>query len=193
MQISRLKNSLVWKLTVWFLLLSLLPLAVMSIFVRQTVSDTFDELAADETLSQARLLAHEISTSIDANQVQTILANSGGETRLAFLVGDTGRYTAHSDDDKVGGSVLNDFSAEVAEKLVVGGEGTLIDPATGDLISYVSVTAAFSTAVLIVDAAVVSAPMHRIERTAFFQLAVIIRRHVAPESSTRNDMILDGG
>ena len=182
MQISRLKNSLVWKLTVWFLLLSLLPLAVMSIFVRQTVSDTFDELAADETLSQARLLAHEISTFIDANQVQTILANSGGETRLAFLVGDTGRYTAHSDDDKVGGSVLNDFSAEVAEKLVVGGEGTLIDPATGDLISYVSVTAAFSTAVLIVDAAVVSAPMHRIERTAFFQLAVSLALIVAAGS-----------
>ena len=170
-------------MTVWFLLLSFLPLAVMTIFVRQTVSDTFGDLAADENLSQARLLAHEISTSIDDRQVQAILAKSINDTQSAFLVGETGRYLAHSDSAKLGGSVLNDFPAEVAEKLASGGAGTLIDPQTGDLISYSSVPSAFSTAVLTVDSAVVSAPMRRIERSAVFQLALSLALIVAAGSA----------
>ena len=179
MEIFRLKSSLVWKLTVWFLLLSFLPLAVMTIFVRQTVSDTFGDLAADDSLSQARLLAHEISASVDDRQVQAILARSIDESQIAFLVGETGRYLAHSDGTKAGGSALNDYSAEVAERLASGGEGTLIDPETGDLVSYASVPAAFSTAVLTVEAASVSAPMRRIERSAIIQLALSLALIVA--------------
>ncbi len=160
-------------MTIWFLLLSFLPLAVMTIFIRQTVSDTFDQLAADDTLSQARLLAHEISASSDEGQIHVILADSVDETQLAFLVSATGRYMAHSNGGKVGGSVLNDFSAEVAEKLAAGGgEGTLIDPAAGDLISYVPVPDGVATAVLVVDGSAASAPMRRIERSAIIQLSV---------------------
>ena len=183
MAIFRFKSSLVWKLTVWFLLLSFLPLAVMTIFVRQTVSDTFGDLAADEYLSQARLLAHEISTSVDDRQVSDILAGSINQTQSAFLVGETGRYLAHTDNAKLGGSVLNDFPAGLAEKLAAGGEGTLTDPATGDLISYSTVPSSFSTAVLAVDGSVVSAPMRRIERSAIIQLSVSLALIVAAGSA----------
>jgi len=35
----RLKSSLIWKITIWFLLLSFLHIGVMVLFVRQNVSD----------------------------------------------------------------------------------------------------------------------------------------------------------
>ncbi len=184
MQISWLKSSIVWKLTIWFLLLSFLPLAVMTIFIRQTVSDTFDQLAADDALSQARLLAHEISASSEAGQVLAILADSVDDTQLAFLVSATGRYMAHSNGGKAGGSVLNDFPAEVAEKLAAGGgEGTLIDPAAGGFISYVAVPDGAATAVLVVDGSAASAPMRRIERSAIIQLSVSLALIVAAGSA----------
>ena len=168
----RLKSSLVWKLTVWFLLLSFLPLAVMTIFVRQTVSDTFADLAADDTRSQAKLLAIEVSTSIDERQVQPILADFRNGTQLAFLLGEKGKYVNHSDEAKVGLSVFDDFSAEVAEKLVAGGDVDVVQSAAGQLIGFSSVPGAFYTAVLVVDGSVVSSPVARIERAAIIQLAV---------------------
>ena len=60
-----LRGSLVWKLTIWFLLLSLLPIGVIVLFVRQDVSDELTNLAKIDTGSQASLLANEISSSID--------------------------------------------------------------------------------------------------------------------------------
>ena len=168
----RLKSSLVWKLTVWFLLLSFLPLAVMTIFVRQTVSDTFADLASDDTRSQTKLLANEVSTSIDERQVQGIFADFNNDTQFAFLVGEKGRYLSHSDETKVGRSVSEDFSAEVAEKLTAGGEVDVTESATGQLIGFSSVPGAFYTAVLVVDGSVISSPVARIERAAIIQLAV---------------------
>ena len=42
-----LRGSLVWKLTIWFLLLSLLPIGVIVLFVRQDVSDELTNLGED--------------------------------------------------------------------------------------------------------------------------------------------------
>jgi len=168
----RLGSSLIWKLTIWFLLLSFLPIGVMVVFVRQNVADTFADLAADDTFSQVRLLANEVSASTDERELQTLLADGTNENQFSFIIGEDGVYMAHSDGAKVGGSVFDDFSAKMAKKLVAGGEGVVIEEGTGRFVGFSSVPAAFSTAVLAVDGSVVSAPMLRIERSAFFQLAV---------------------
>jgi len=169
---KRLKGSLVWKLTIWFLLLSFLPLAVLAIFTRHTVSETFFELASDDTLSQVKLLANEVSSSTDDRELQTLLARFVKEDQYAFLVSEGGNYLAHSDGSKAGGSVGDDFSAQVAAELAAGGERVVTESATGRLVGFSPVPGAFSTAVLIVDGAVVSTPMGRIQRAAAVQLAV---------------------
>ena len=43
------KNTLAWKLTIWFFLLSLLPIGVIVLFVRQDVSEEFTNLAKEDT------------------------------------------------------------------------------------------------------------------------------------------------
>ena len=168
----RPKGSLVWKLTIWFLLLSFVPLAIMAIFVRHTVSETLTDSAADDTLSRVKLLANEVSSTADDRSAQMLLADIVNEDQFAFLLGEDGTYLAHSNRAKVGGSVDHDFPGEVAQKLLAGGEGVVIEPETGQLISFSSVPSAFSIAVLTVDGAVVSTPMGRIESSAIIQLAV---------------------
>ena len=169
---KKLKDSLVWKLTIWFLLLSFLPLVVMAIFARHTVSETFSELASEDTLSQVKLLANEVSSSTDDRAVQALLDHFVNENQVAFLVGHAGNYLAHSDGSKLGGSVGDDYSARVTAELAAGGARVVIELATGRLIGFAPVPGAFSTAVLIVDEAVVSGPMGRIQRAAMVQLAV---------------------
>ena len=81
-----LRGSLVWKLTILFLLLSLLPIGVIAFFVRQDVSDELTNLAEDDTRSQVSLLANEISSSIDDRRLQELIADATNETQVAFLV-----------------------------------------------------------------------------------------------------------
>ena len=159
-----LKSSLVWKLTIWFILLSLLPIGVIVLFVRRDVSEEFTRLAKEDTGSQVSLLANEISSSIDDRQLQELIADATNETQVAFLIAEDG--------GRVGGLMLDDFSAAVVRHVLDGTDGVVVEEGTGRLVGFSIVPAAFTKAVLAVDGSVVSAPMLRIERSALIQLVV---------------------
>ena len=167
-----LKRSLVWKLTIWFLLLSLLPIGVIVLFVRQDVSEELTNLAKEDTGSQVSLLANEISSSIDDRQLQNLIADATSDTQVAFLVGEDGAYVARGDEVRAGGLMSDDFSAEVVRQVLNGTVGVAVEDGTGRLVGFSTVPAAFTKAVLAVDKSVVSAPMLRIERSAIVQLVV---------------------
>ena len=167
-----LRSSLVWKLTIWFLLLSLLPIGVIVLFVRQDVSEELTNLAKEDTGSQVSLLASVISSSIDDRQSQKLIADATNETQVAFLVGEDGAYVAHGDEVRVGGFISDDFSAEVVRHVLDGAYGVVVEEGTGRLVGFSTVPAAFTKAVLAVDESVVSARMLRIERSALVQLTV---------------------
>ncbi len=167
-----LRGSLVWKLTIWFLLLSLLPIGVIVLFVRQDVSEELTNLAKEDTGSQVSLLANKISSSIDDRQLQELIADATNETQVAFLVGEDGAYVARGDEAKVGGFMSDDFSAEVVRHVLDGTDGVVVEEDTGRLVGFSTVPAAFTKAVLAVDESVVSAPMSRIEGSAIVQLVV---------------------
>lgn len=178
-----LKGSLVWKLTISFLLLSLLPIGVIVLFVRQDVSDELTSLAKDDTGSQVSLLANEISASIDDRRLQELIAAATNETQLAFLVGNDGAYVVHGDDAKVGRFMSDDFSAELVQKVLNEADGVVVEEATGRFVGFSTVPAGtlgrrtlfgllVIKTVLVVDESVVSAPMSRIERSTIVQLVV---------------------
>ena len=167
-----LKSSLVWKLTIWFVLLSLLPIGVIVLFVRQDVSEELTNLAKEDTSSQVSLLANEISSSLDDRQSQDLIADASNETQVALLVGEDGAYVAHGDEGRVGGLMSDDFSAEVVQRVLDATDGVMVEDDTGRFVGFSTVPAAFTKAVLAVDGSVVSAPMSRIERSAIVQLVV---------------------
>jgi len=178
-----LKGSLVWKLTIWFLLLSLLPIGVIVLFVRQDVSDELTDLAKDDTGSQVSLFAREVSSSIDERRLQELIADATKETQVAFLVGKDGAYVAHGDEARVGGFMSDDFSAEVVRLVLDGTDGVVVEEVTGRFVGFSTVPAGalgrrtlfgllLIKAVLAVDQSVVSAPMSRIEGSAIVQLVV---------------------
>ncbi|MDP6453182.1 MAG: SpoIIE family protein phosphatase [SAR202 cluster bacterium] len=167
-----LRSSLVWKLTIWFLLLSLLPIGVIVLFIRQDVSEEFMNLAKEDTGSQVSLLANEIASSIDDRELESILADATNETQVAFLLGEDGAYVFHGDASKMGSLISDDFSAEVVRSVRSGTKGVIVEEDSGRLIGFSGVPTAFTKAVLAVDNSVVSTPMSKIERAAFVQLAL---------------------
>ena len=178
-----LRGSLVWKLAIWFLLLSLLPIGVIALFVRQDVSEELTNLAKEDTGSQVSLLANEISSSIDDRQLQELIADANNETQVAFLVGEDGAYVAHGDEARVGSLMSDGFSADVVRRVLDGTDGVVVEEDTGRFVGFSTVPAGalgrrtlfgllLIRAVLAVDESVVSAPMLRIERSALVQLVV---------------------
>ena len=178
-----LRGSIVWKLTISFLLLSLVPIGVIVLFVRQDVSDELTNLSKDDTGSQVSLLANEISSSIDHRRLQELIAGATKETQVAFLVGEDGAYIAHGDEARVGSFMSDDFSAEVVRHVLDGTDGVVVEEVTGRFVGFTTVPAGalgrrtlfgllLIKAVLAVDESVVSAPMSRIEKSAIVQLVV---------------------
>ena len=167
-----LRDSLVWKLTIWFLLLSLLPIGVIVLFVRQDVSDELVNLAKEDARSRASLLANGVSYSADDRQVQGLIADASNESQTAFLIGGDGAYIAHGEASKAGGLMSEDFSTQVVSRVLSQPSGVVVEEDTGRLVGFAAVPAGFTKAVLAVDESVVSAPMLRIERSALVQLTV---------------------
>jgi len=98
----KLKNTLVWKLTTWFLLLSTFPVIVMMVFVRQSIHDTVSDLASENIISQAALLADQISSSGLQGEVKELLSNGSSESQTAFILDQEGIYLLHHDATKRG-------------------------------------------------------------------------------------------
>src|SRR5215213_8852976 len=115
---TQLKSPLIWRLTLWFLLLSLIPIGIVLVFVQRQVRTTVVEQQIQGLSDQARLLSFQIASQSDDTQ-KTIdtLAKDG---LRAFVVDQNGTYLAHSEATKVGKSANADIGAEAFEQLLSG-------------------------------------------------------------------------
>jgi two-component sensor histidine kinase len=170
-------KSLALRLTVWFLLLSFLPLGVMAIFVRHRVVDTFMTLTARQQLHHARSLAAQLpvvdrlDTDRDVAR-QALLDASKGLDGIAAVVDAQGYYHLHSDAEKRGTSAHRDFSPAMVAAMLSGGEGTLIDPEADRILGYAGVEGQPWVAIAVTEGEDAAGVLDRLERVSFVQLAV---------------------
>ena len=62
----QVKNSIIWRMLAWFLLLALIPLGTVVIFVQRQVNKTVLDVELQAAVKQARLLAMETVNHPDA-------------------------------------------------------------------------------------------------------------------------------
>ncbi len=169
----RLENSIAWRLTTWFLLLSLLPMGVLLVFVRRDVNTEFTNMAARNLEDRASLLATKVSLSPNAEgEVEVLLAASSDEDYTAFLIDQGGRYVAHSNADKVTESAYDDFSDAVIQQILTTDAGVVNEETVDFVIGYASVPNTSLEAVIAMDRAVVTSMMAQIESSAAVQLGI---------------------
>ena len=163
--------SLALKLTIWFLLLSFFPIMVMAVFVRQNIADSIEEVVANETRPRVMLLAREIAGEADTAEVQGVLTVATDDMHKAYLLGDEGKYVAHSDPSSAGQPFSGDLSSQVIDQILAGGSGVIVDSSSGTLYGFTRPDTEYPAVVVEVNSSVISSPMVRIERTGLVQLA----------------------
>jgi GAF domain-containing protein len=109
------KSPLIWRLTLWFFLLSLIPIGVVLVFVQRHV----EEIAIDRQMQglndQARILA--LQTVNQPERAQEVVEEFGTEQQIAFLLDADGKYIAHSDVRKVGSLAANEIDPQILQRL----------------------------------------------------------------------------
>jgi len=110
-------RSIAVRLTIWFLLLSWLPLAVLGIFIRHTIQNTLIHLAGEYQLEQTRMNA-------DWNGCREIEAEKA--PLRYYVVDQAGQYLTHPDAQKIGQAIQGDFGNTDVETILTDQPGQRI-------------------------------------------------------------------
>lgn len=110
------RSPLIWRLILWFLLLSLIPIGIVLVFVQRQVRDTAVEQQIQGLRDEARLLSLQVTNQPE--RAQKIVEEFSFGDQIAFLLDEDGTYVAHPDSSKVGLSATVDFGADILQNLL---------------------------------------------------------------------------
>jgi uncharacterized membrane protein len=96
----KMKNSVIWRMLAWFLLLALIPLGTVVIFVQRQVNQTILEVELQAAVKEARLHATESAAHPNAFEEHTQVYQ--GTEEVAFILGRDGIYLSHTILQKAG-------------------------------------------------------------------------------------------
>jgi GAF domain-containing protein len=164
------KSPLIWRLTLWFLLLSLIPIGIVLVFVQRHVRETAIDQQLQGLNNQASLLALQISNQPD--RAQEIVEEFASEDQIAFVMGVDGTYIAHSDRSKVGSSAEGEIDIEILQKFIAE-QSTQIDNSINDqYIGSTHVGVNNNVAVIISNSEASVGNFNNLSRSIILQLAV---------------------
>ncbi len=113
---TQFRSPLIWRLTLWFLLLSLIPVGIVLVFVQRQVRSTIVDQQIQSLSDQASLLSRLITSQPE--NTQALIDEFGVEDQIAFLLGADGTYIAHSISNKVGNAANLDIRADILQQLL---------------------------------------------------------------------------
>ena len=168
----QLKNSIIWRMLAWFLLLALIPLGTVVIFVQRQVNQTIVDVELQAAVKEARLHAAESAYHPDAFEQHTQIYD--GAEEIAFIIGPDGTYLAHTDRQKVGAPAGNDFTGESLAIFFSNSSGSLINSDAGQIIGYAAIPGENSVMIIVKDNQVVQNTLNSLSRSITLQLSVIL-------------------
>jgi signal transduction histidine kinase len=168
----QLKNSIIWRMLAWFLLLALIPLGAVTIFVQRQVNQTVLDVELQAIIKEARLHAAESAYHPDAFKQHTQIYE--GTDEVAFILGMDGTYLAHTNRQKIGTSAGNDFTDETLGIFFSSENGSLDDSDAGQIIGYATIPGQNAKMVIVKDNQAVQDTLSSLSRSIFLQLSVIL-------------------
>ena len=168
----RTKNSILWRMLAWFLLLALIPLGAVTIFVQRQVNQTVLDVELQAAVREARLHAAESAYHPDAFEQHTQIYEGSEDT--AFILGTGGTYLAHTDPQKIGGSAENDFTADILAAFFSSESGSFDNSPAGQIIGYAAIPGENSVLVITKDNQAIQTTLNSLSKSIFLQLSVIL-------------------
>lgn len=162
------------RLTFWFLLLSLLPLAIVAVFIRDNLKTVVFEQRAEGELTLARVLAHELAVNDGKPPDSGERASPLYGLNEWFVLDTLQRYVAHNDASHIGRPASPDFSSLTLSRLAEDRDGYVEDDVSGKLLIFVRVPGKPWKAVIARPSDEILATLRLFEQTSFVRLAVAL-------------------
>jgi len=132
-------NSLALRLTSWFVLLSALPLATVSIFVLNSVESGFDRLTIENQKEQTLLLATALSHATEPQIISFFHDHYLTQKNSFNIVDQDGKYLFHPDKSKIGTLINEDFALESVELILSGKANAFLDDQKKRVVGYATI------------------------------------------------------
>ncbi|MEJ2512934.1 MAG: HAMP domain-containing protein [Anaerolineales bacterium] len=166
------KNSIIWRMIAWFLLLALIPLGAVTIFVQRQINQTVLDVELQAAVREARLHAAESAYHPDAFEQHTQIYM--GTDDVAFILGTDDTYLAHTDRQKIGASANNEFVPDILQTFFSSDSGSIDNSDAGQIIGYAAVPGQNSVMVIVKDNQGIQDTLGSLSRSIFLQLSVIL-------------------
>ncbi len=131
---TQLRSPIIWRLTILFLVLSLIPIGIVFAFVQRQVRDNIITTQLEIMRDHARIYSARVEIEPGKKQAfaEDMMNTTNGDT--FFIIARNGTYSAHSNPEKIGHSALEDFNFDTLQKLLARETTTIVDNENGVLI-----------------------------------------------------------
>jgi GAF domain-containing protein/HAMP domain-containing protein len=123
--VTQFRSPIIWRLILWFVLLSLIPIGIVVVFIQRDVRTAFINLNLNELSRSANQFSE--SFMLQYNAGQEINLRTENEDESVFVLTSDGIYFAHPNSEKIGKPASADFNAIILNQILGGSDKTLED------------------------------------------------------------------
>jgi len=172
--LQKLKNTIATKLTIWFLILSLAPLAILIIFVWGNVDQQFIEMTTQNMYEQTKLLGTEVSLLSNTDSIKSLFIQNYSKKFESFLVKTNETNIAYFGDGGKFDEIYNKFSPEIIHQISIKSDGIFVDDNRKWAIAFYKVPGKDFSVITFVDISNALLQLSRIENAGFTQIGATL-------------------
>lgn len=172
--IRKLIPKIVFRLSTWLLVFSLIPLLVVIFVLAGRVQSQLVEITSEYYKEQARLNAHYLDLYRPGEQAQAFVATSQPRQGEHFIVNNQGIYINHPNENKNGTYMMGDFSPAAVSRVLTQYQGVFIDDSTGHIIAFHRIDRSNQTVVIAVLQDVISLSLDALIDQALMQVVITV-------------------
>jgi PAS domain S-box-containing protein len=169
----KFNSSVSIRLSLWFLLLSSLPIVVMAVFVRSNFFEEMRDYSLSIYQNQAQINANLLNQfSSDIDEMQSFVDASQPKDGVHFIVDANGIYFAHPDPAKEGKYVTEDYLQDITVAIRLGKLGSLADEERHQLVAFAPIGRTGLVDVVVSDSATLDSTLSMVNGNMSLQLAI---------------------
>ncbi len=171
---NQLRSPITWRLTLLFLLLSLIPISIVFFFVQQQVRTYLIDTQLRIVTNHAHIYFSNIENAPGREQeIAESMKNIAEEEEL-YLIARNGTYLAHSNPEKIGKTALEDFSFETLQTLLARTSTSIVDEEGDRLIGSYRASLTSPLAVSVGSIEKKTAELNTLTRNLLIQLLISV-------------------
>jgi len=168
------KNTIATKLTVLFLLLSLVPIGILIVFVRGDIEQQFLNTTTQNVYEQTKLVGVEVSLASDIDSVKTLFIQNYTKKFESFLVDINRINIVYFGEQKKFDAVYNKIPAEITHQISAKSEGVFVDANKNWAIAFYKIPEKNFTLITVTDLSETFLSLAQTERKAVIQVGAAL-------------------